>query len=332
MVRLKRALRDDLTVRRVRRGRGWSYVDRDGNVIRDPELYARARALGIPPAWKDVRIAPDPRHHIQALGTDAAGRMQYIYHPDWEARRTRRKQQQLALLSEALPRIRRRVRDDLEAEPGSKRLALALGVALIDRTAMRVGRERYLEAHGTRGAGTLFSRDVAVKGGTVRIRFPAKSGKTADYVITDERLADAVRKVKAIPGARLLMYRNGDGQPKAIRTDDLMRYLREIAGAPVTAKDFRTLHASALAAEAMAKLQPAAPVSGRTRRTGGGARQVATFLQNTPAICRASYVAPCLYTLFDKGRLAELWVASGTEAHGLRKREARLTSILASAG
>lgn len=331
MARLKRAARDDLTVGRVRHGRGFGLRDAAGAAIRDAELYERVRALGIPPAWTEVRIAPNPRLHIQALGKDAAGRLQYIYHPDWEVRRTRRKQQQLALLSEALPRIRRRVREDLEADAGSRQLALALGVAMIDRTAMRVGRERYLEAHGTRGAGTLFTRDVAVKGDTVRIRFPAKSGKTADYELSDARVAEAIRRVKTVPGARLLMYRNGEGRPKAIRTEDLSRYLRDIAGVPVTAKDFRTLHASALAAEALAKLEPAESASGRKRQMAAVTKQVATFLQNTPAICRASYVAPCLYALFDKGKLGAMWAAV-TDTHGLRQREARLTSVLAAAG
>ena len=112
------------------------------------ELRDRALHLGIPPAWTDVRIAPEPQMHIQACGVDAAGRVQYIYHPDWEARRTRKKQKQLALLTTALPRIRRKVNEDLDAEAGSKTLALAIGVALIDRTAMRIGRERYLDARG----------------------------------------------------------------------------------------------------------------------------------------------------------------------------------------
>ena len=331
MARLKRAAREDLTVRRVRRGRYFSYTDANGITLRDVELQDRARSLGIPPAWRDVRVAPDPRFHIQALGADAAGRLQYIYHPDWEVRRARRKQQQLALLSETLPRIRRKVRDDLEAEPGSKRLALALGVAMIDRTAMRVGRERYLQANGTRGAGTLFTRDLTVKGDVVRIRFPAKSGKTADYLLADARLAEAIRKVKTVPGARLLMYRNAEGKPKAIRTEDLSRYLREIAGAPVTAKDFRTLHASAMAAEALASLEPAESVTGRKRQMAEVTKQVATFLQNTPAICRASYVAPCLYALFDKGKLGAMWAAV-TETRGLRQREARLSVVLAVAG
>lgn len=331
MAKLKRATRDDLTVCRVRHGRGFGLRDLAGEAIRDAELHERVRALGIPPAWTDVRIAANHRLHIQALGKDAAGRLQYIYHPDWEMRRTRKKQQQLALLSDALPRIRRKVREDLEAEAGSKRLALAIGVAMIDRTAMRVGRERYLEAHGTRGAGTLFTRDVTLRGETVRIRFPAKSGKTADYELADARVAEAIRKVKTVPGHRLLMYRNADGKPKAVRTEDLCGYLREIAGAPVTAKDFRTLHASALAAEALAKLEPAESVSGRKRQMAAVTKQVATFLQNTPAICRASYIAPCLYALFDKGKLGAIWSAV-TDTRGLRQREARLSGVLAVVG
>lgn len=330
MVRLKRVGREDLTIRRRRHGRTFGYVDADGELIRDAATRERARGLGIPPAWTEVRIATNPRAHIQACGTDAAGRLQYIYHPDWEARRVRRKQQQLSLLTAALPRIRRRVRDDLEAEAGSKQLALAIGVALIDRTAMRVGRERYLDAHGTRGAGTLFSRDVSVKGDEIHVAFPAKSGKKASYSFTDAKLARAIEAVRAIPGRRLLMYRNGEA--RALRTDDINRYLREIAGTPVTAKDFRTLHASAMAGEALARLEPAESATARKRQMADVTRQVASFLQNTPAISRASYVAPCLYALFDKGRLAELWAAGGDGANGVRQREVRLAAVLEAAG
>src|SRR4051812_31911115 len=256
MTRLKTVSRDDLIVRRVRHGRGHAYLDAEGKPWPAGELRDRALHLGIPPAWTEVRVAPEPRMHIQACGIDAAGRAQYIYHADWEARRTRKKQRQLALLTEALPRIRRRVNEDLEAEAGSRTLALAIGVALIDRTAMRIGRERYLDARGTRGAGTLFGRDVSVRGDELVLHFPAKSGKVAEYSLSDAKLADAVSRVKTIPGKRLLMYRDEDGKARAIRTEEMNRYLREIADAPVTAKDFRTLHASALAGEALAKLQP----------------------------------------------------------------------------
>lgn len=332
MTRLKRVGRDDLTIGRRRRGRSFQFIDADGELIRDPEINARARGLSIPPAWTDVRIAANPRAHLQAFGTDAAGRPQYIYHPDWEARRTRHKQNQLALLTTALPRLRRRVREDLEAEAGSKQLALAIGVALIDRTAMRVGRERYLDTHGTRGAGTLYGRDVSVDGDKVRISFPAKSGKRATYGFTDARLAEAIGAVKSIAGRRLLMYRDDDGKARAIRSEDLNRCLREIAGVAVTAKDFRTLHGSALAGEALAKLEPGQSVTARKRQLAAVTRQVATFLQNTPAICRASYIAPCLYALFEKGRLAAMWQAGGDGANGVKQREVRLAAVLEAAG
>jgi DNA topoisomerase-1 len=332
MGRLKTVSRDDLVVRRVRHGRGHAYFDAEGKSWPAGELRDRALHLGIPPAWTEVRIAPEPQMHIQACGIDAAGRVQYIYHADWEARRTRKKQKQLALLTGALPRIRRRVNEDLEAETGSRTLALAIGVALIDRTAMRIGRERYLDARGTRGAGTLYSRDVTVEGETLTLKFPAKSGKVASYQLSDARLAAAIARVKSITGRRLLMYRDEDGQARAIRTEEMNRYLREIAGAPVTAKDFRTLHASALAAEALAKLEPAPSASARKRQVAGVTKIVADFLRNTPAITRKSYIAPCLFAMFEKATLGELWAAAAERHDGLRVREARLAAVLATVG
>lgn len=333
MVRLRTVGREDLIVHRVRHGRGHAYFDADGKPWPAGELRDRALHLGIPPAWKEVRVAPDPRMHIQACGLDAAGRVQYIYHAEWEARRTRRKQRQLALLTAALPRIRRRVGADLEAETGSKTLALAIGVALIDRTAMRIGRERYLDAHGTRGAGTLFSRDVSVKGDVVTLNFPAKSGKRASYKLTDHRLAEAIKRVMTIAGRRLLMYRDDEGGARTIRTEDLNRYLREIAGTPVSAKDFRTLHASALAAEALARIEPGSSGSARKRQIAEVTREVATFLHNTPAITRKSYIAPCLFAMFETARLSKMWAAVSVEhASGLKAREARLAGLLAAVG
>jgi DNA topoisomerase-1 len=326
-MRLKRVSRDALIVRRVRHGRGYSYVDAEGKTWPRGELRDRALHLGIPPAWTDVRVAPEPNMHIQACGLDAAGRVQYIYHVDWEAKRAAKKQKQLALLTEALPRIRRRVNHDLEEEAGSHTLALAIGVALIDRTAMRIGRERYLDARGTRGAGTLYSRDVSVKGDEIIVGFPAKSGKVAEYSLTDARLAAAITRVKTVSGKRLLMYRDQDGKARAIRTEELNRYLREVANVPVTAKDFRTLHASALAVEALAKIEPGESPTARKRQLADVTKEVASFLRNTPAITRSSYIAPCLFTLFEKAKLSDLW-ASVDSREGLRVREARLAAAL----
>ncbi len=332
MTRLRHVTGDALTIERRRSGRGYACVGPDGRALRDEALRRRGRPRAMPPAGTVVRLAGAPRAHIQAIGTDAAGRAQYIYHPEWELRRTRRKQRNLAALAAALPAVRRRVRRDLDAEAGEKALALAIAVALIDRTAMRVGRERYLTANGTRGAGTLYSQDVSVSGARVRIAFPAKSGKRSSYVIEDKVLADAIARIKTIRGRRLLMYRNGNGEPRALRTDDINTYLQGITGVAVSAKDFRTLHASALAAKALVALERAESESGRNRQVADVIRSVAAFLQNTPAICRKSYVAPCLISLFEEGRLAELWSAAPANGSGLRQREAKLAAILAVAG
>jgi len=332
MVRLVTVRRHDLLIQRCRRGRGFSFVDAEGKVITDPEIKERALKLGIPPAWQDVRLAVHPRAHIQCCGVDEAGRVQYIYHTEWEQRRTRRKQKQLALLTAALPALRRRVNRDLEAETGSRILAIAIGVALIDRTGMRVGRERYLESNGTRGAGTLYTRDVAVAGDRVVLRFPAKSGKRAEYELEDPRLADAIARIKTLTGRRLLVYRDEAGKVRPIKTEMINAYLREVTGVPVTAKDFRTLHASALAAEALASLEPAASEAARKRQIATVTRRVADFLRNTPAISRKSYIAPCLFELFDRGKLQSLWAEAAGAPGGIKDRERRLALLLAAVG
>jgi DNA topoisomerase-1 len=321
-----------LSITRRRRGRGFCYIGRDGQLVCDEVVKARIKALAIPPAWEEVRIAEHPRAHIQAMGRDGAGRLQYIYHPDWEEKRLARKQNQLALLTTALPAVRRRVSRDLGAEAGSRTLALAIAVALIDRTAMRVGREKYLKTAGTRGAGTLYRSDVRVRGPRVAMEFPAKSGKRAQYQLSDRRLAAAIARIKTLTGKRLLVYRDETGSIRPITGEMINAYLEEAARVHVTAKDFRTLHASSLAAEQLAALEPAPSESARKRQMMAVTRQVAEFLRNTPAISRKSYIAPCLFKLFEDGRLQLLWENSSGGAAGLRDRERRLGQVLASAG
>jgi len=321
--------RNDLTIVRQRRGRGFCYRDADGTLVCDAEFKARVTDLAIPPAWQDVHIAREPRAHIQCVGTDEAGRVQYIYHPDWEARRSAKKQRRLAALTTVLPRIRRRVRRDLDAEAGSIELAQAIAVALIDATAMRVGRERYLEENGTRGAGTLYARDVTVNGSEVCTHFIAKGGKKADYCFSDRKLAAAILRIKTLKVKRLLAWRDADGKVRPLKTGMINAYLREVGGVAVSAKDFRTLHASARAAEALAGMPPAASESARKRQIAAVAREVADFLRNTPIICRKSYIAPCLFQLFDEGKLQRLWLAAEQQARrGLRPREQKLGAVL----
>ena len=331
-MRLVRVSRDDLTLTRQRRGKGFCYRDAEGALVSDAATRDRIRALGIPPAWNDVRIAPNPRAHIQALGVDEAGRDQYIYHPDWELRREGKKQRRLAALTAVLPRLRRGVAEALAAETGSRELALAIAVTLIDKTAMRVGREKYLESNGTRGAGTLYARDVRVNGDEVCMVFDAKGGKRAEYCLIDARLADAVNRIKTLPGKRLLVWRDDAGKARPIKTGAINDWLRELTGADISAKDFRTLHASAMAGEALAQMEVGTSETARRRQMTEVARQVSDVLRNTPVICRKSYIAPCLFKLFDDGKLKGIWEAAGKGRTGLLQREKRLGAVLAAVG
>ena len=331
-MRLVKVAREALTLTRQRRGRGFCYRDGEGALVSDAATRTRIAALAIPPAWQKVRIAPDPQAHIQALGIDEAGRDQYIYHPDWTKRRDRKKQRQLARLTAILPRLRRGIARDLRAETGSRMLALAIAAALIDKTAMRVGREEYLESSGTRGAGTLYARDVRVSGTEVCLEFDAKGGQRARYCVTDARLADAVKRIKTLPGRRLLVWRDEAGKVRPITATAINAYLRALSGIAMSAKDFRTLHASALAGEVLAQMEAASTATARRRQMAEVAQQVADLLRNTPAISRQSYIAPCLFRLFDAGRLQELWNAAGPGRKGLLQREKRLGAVLAAVG
>lgn len=331
-MRLVRIGRSDLKLTRERRGKGFCYRDADGALVSDHATRERIRLLGIPPAWRDVRIAPNPKGHIQVLGVDEAGRDQYIYHPEWELRRDGKKQLRLASLTSVLPRLRRRIAGALDAEAGSRELALGIAVALIDKTAMRVGREKYLDSSGTRGAGTLYARDVKVTGDEICMEFDAKGGKRAQYCITEPKLAQAVGRIKTLPGKRLLVWRDDVGKVRPLKTDTINAWLREQAGVEISAKDFRTLHASALAGEALAQLEVGKSETARRRQMAQVARQVADVLRNTPAISRKSYIAPCLFKLFDDDKLKAMWDAAGKGRAGLLTREKRLGVVLAAVG
>ena len=328
-MRLIKVSREKLTLVREKRGRGFCYRDADGTLVCDTQIVARIKALGIPPAWQQVRIAPHAMAHIQVLGVDEAGRDQYIYHPHWELKRDSKKLQRLSVMTQALPRLRKRLAIDLAEPAGSRILALAIAVELIDKTAMRVGREKYLEASGTRGAGTLYARDVRVTDTEVYLTFDAKGGKKAEYRLDHPRLADAIARIKALPGKRLLVFRDETGKVRPIKTPAINAYLRSLSGVDISAKDFRTLHASALAGEALAQLEVGTSMSARRRQMAQVARQVSETLRNTPAIARKSYIAPCLFKLFDDGKPKPLWDAAGKGRLGLSTREKRLGAVLA---
>ncbi len=330
--RLRRSQEADFCVRRRKTGKGYSFIDSEGEPIRDADERQRLLDLAIPPAWTDVQICCHANGHVQARGRDGAGRLQYIYHPDWETRRSAHKLERLKALAGLLGDLRAAVTEDLSAPKGSKKLALALAVALIDDTAMRIGRERYLNENGTRGAATLLKKDVQVRGDTIRIAFVAKGGKKAAYSFKDELLARALKRILDVPGRRLLVFRNEEGDVRPIRSEAINAYLRDICGTEVSAKDIRLLHASAIAGETLAQTEPAKSESGRNRQIARAAKQVSEILHNTPAISRKSYIAAPILTSFAKGKLHRLWPKRGTSRSGLTREEHHLRRFLEEIG
>ncbi|MFF8770378.1 DNA topoisomerase IB [Kitasatospora sp. NPDC015120] len=291
-------------LRRERRGRGFGYRDVDGSPLRDAAALARVKALAVPPAWTDVWICPHPRGHLQAVGTDAAGRRQYLYHPEFRARRDEAKHEHVLAVAPALPGLRLLVEEDLARRGLCAERVLGCAVRLLDLGFFRIGAPGYERANGSYGLTTLLRGQVTVRGDRVRFAYRAKSGRARDITLEDHRVAQTVRALqrRADPGPRLLAFRQGGDwvEADAVR---LTGYLRERSGTDLSAKDFRTWHATVLAAVGLAVSWPAAGHSPAARRRAAArvVREVADRLGDTPAVCRASYLDPRLFELYDRG-------------------------------
>ncbi len=297
--------------RRVRSGSGFRYVDPAG--IAAPEAdQERIHDLVIPPAWHDVWIAADPLAHIQAVGIDGAGRKQYLYHPLWRVSRDRRKFVRALDLAAALPRARAQVTRALAQEGQTKERALAIAFRLLDDAALRIGSERYLVRHGSRGLTTLRRRDVRVEGNDLALSFPAKSGRTASIEITDAALAEALADFAAgKSGAFLLAYRRGRRRVR-ITPVEVNTYLGEVTGASFTAKDFRTLHGTIIAADALARIGELDSRNHRSQAERLAVQAAATALGNTTAVARGSYIDPRVFGQYARGRTLDLTVTPET--------------------
>ena len=303
MPRLRRVDCASPGIRRRRRGRGFSYAWDDGTPVDDPETLNRIRGLVLPPAWTDVWICPYANGHIQATGTDVAGRRQYRYHDAWRAQRDAEKHDRVLDFAERLPAVREVVRARLAGSGYSRERVLAAAFALLDLGFFRVGGEQYAEDNGSFGLATIRRDHVTVTRTAVVFDYPAKSGKQREQSIVDDdvRAVVAGLKRRRDPSPELLAYKVGR-QWRDVRSDDVNEHLRELFDAEVTAKDFRTWHASVLMAVALAVSREAAVTESRRKRAVARAfREVADYLGNTPAVARASYVDPRVVDLYDDG-------------------------------
>jgi DNA topoisomerase-1 len=308
-------------ITRRRAGRGFTYTTPSGRRIRAAAELARIRAIAVPPAWTEVWICPDPDGHLQAVGRDSRGRRQYRYHARFRARRDDGKFARLIRFGARLPRIRRRVRQDL-ARPGLPRdKVLAAVVSLLETTRLRVGNEQYARLNRSFGVSTLRDRHATVSGTTVRFRFRGKGGRTEERSLVDRRLATIVRRCQELPGQDLFQYVDEDGEARGISSEDVNAYLREAAGSDdLSAKDVRTWTATMLAYRELrdgargAHGDEADPrrAAGSDRHRGGrrnaiaeALRRTAEELGDTVTVTRASYVHPGVLAAFEPGGAGE---------------------------
>jgi DNA topoisomerase I len=299
--RLRRSDCSGPGITRRGRGKGFEYRDDEGRRIDDPEVLERIRELGIPPAWKDVWICPYPFGHLQATGIDAAGRKQYLYHPRWRARRDAEKFDDMARFARALPRLRAQVEADLEGTELDRQRVLACAVRLLDRGFFRIGSEEYTESFGL---ATMRKSHVTLSGnGQMVFDYPAKSGQRRIQAVVDSQVRGIVAALKRRRGGgeELLAFRDGRHW-RDLRSDDINAYIKDATSEEFSAKDFRTWNATVLAAVALSVSGPvAASKTGRERAVARAVKEVAHYLGNTPAVCRASYIDPRVFDAYRAG-------------------------------
>lgn len=286
---------------RRRQGRGWRYVDPGGRTVRDARLRARFEALAIPPAWTDVWICASSRGHLQATGTDAAGRRQYRYHPQWHEQRQIAKYERILRFADGLPDLRRAIDGHLRRRRLGREKAMAAAVRLLDRTNIRLGGEQYAKRHRTYGLATLRSKHMNVEGDTLILDFTGKGGIDHHAEVTDARLATVVAEMDELPGYEVFKYLDDDGDVVDVRSGDVNAYIKELMGEDFSAKDFRTWAGTVAAAVALSEVGPIEGAAARRRAVSRVCRIAAELLGNTPAVCRASYIDPRVIDHFLDG-------------------------------
>jgi DNA topoisomerase-1 len=319
---------EDLGIRRVRRGRGFSYHHADGSRVDDDSTLERIRGIVIPPAWNDVRVSELANSHLQAVGRDARGRLQYRYHADWTTFRDRVKFDRLPLFASTLPAVRRRVDADLARKGVPREKVLATVVQLLQTTLIRVGNDEYARDNGAYGLTTLRNKHARVSGAEITFVFTGKSGLQHEVHAQDRRIARVLRECQEIPGQRLFQYLDDDGAPAAVHSHDVNDYLREAADAEVTAKDFRTWVATVSAAAALGRLDPPEEEREQQAVVKEVVGAVAQDLGNTPAVCRASYIHPKVLTAFASGELHDVWSTTPPRRTHLSVDERRTRALL----
>ena len=292
-------------IRRIRRGRAFTYVDPQGRAVRAAAELARIRSLVIPPAWSDVWICPDPRGHLQATGRDARGRKQYRYHPRWRVVRDETKYDRVIGFAKALPVIRRTTSGHLRKQGLPREKVLATVVQLLEKTLIRVGNDEYARSNRSYGLTTMRDGHVEVKGHRVRFSFRGKSGVEHEIDLNDRRLARIVRQCRDLPGYELFQYIDENGQRQTVGSEEVNAYLKDITGQDLTSKDFRTWAGTVLAAQLLREFEAFTSNAEAKRNVLAAVEMVARRLGNTKAVCRKCYIHPAVFDAYMDGSMLE---------------------------
>lgn len=308
-------------ITRKRAGNGWAYFDPKGKRITDRDEIDRLNRVALPPAYTEAWFCPNDCGHLLATGIDARGRKQYRYNPEFRTRQEAEKFDGCAEFGRLLPKVRKRVAKDVASRKLSRERAVASVVRLLDLGAIRVGNESYAKANKSFGATTLRRRHARVSGGTLKLRFKAKSGQLREATISDRSLARFARQVQDLPGQHLFQYLDDAGEAHPVGSADVNEYLSETMGARFTAKNFRTWHASVLALRLLAEAERPLTLKELTAEVGA-------HLGNTPAMARKSYIHPSVIALVDRQQKWRARLRLPRESKWLSRYERALVRLL----
>jgi DNA topoisomerase-1 len=319
-------------IRRIRKGPDFSY-DYNGTPVTDEKVLERIRALVLPPAWEDVWICKDASGHLQSTGIDVKGRKQYKYHPEWSALRSQTKFFHLYEFGKALPAIRACIDYDLTRPGLPEEKVLAVLVAIMLHTGIRIGNAAYEKRYGSFGLSTLKDKHVRISGSEMKFSFLGKKGVAHELSLKSLRLARLVRQCRDIPGEELFQYIDASGQRHPIDSGMVNAYIRQISGGNFTAKDFRTWTGTLTALQAFRETGcDFDSVADARHRMNTVLDAVSRHLGNTRAVCRKYYVHPVILDLYERNKLGTFLHQSdaATEGNntGLKPEEEVLMKIL----
>ena len=319
---IRRITADELGIKRSKKGNNFAYID-DAKRIISRTTLKRIADLVIPPAWTEVRIATEKDAHLQAVGRDAAGRLQYIYHPEWVEVRAAAKAFRLSQIGSVLGRLRLRIKRDLA--DGTVNMPLATAARIVDLLHLRAGHEAYAGDEGGRGVSTLLKRHLKMDNDGFHLAFRGKGGKHIEKSCNDPLLIAALKELRAYSGARLFKLKTNDGF-RPMTAGDLNQYLALTSGKPITAKDFRTLFASSLALDHLQTFGRPSTTAVARRAVADVARKISIELANTPAVTRKSYIHPRITESFETGDLENF--RDGPKKRDLNSAESKLMQFL----